>query len=59
MQSEPGLWHGSWRQDSLDGEMVASEGLAYVWEETETWSSLLKTFRNGFHLSRSDSKTWL
>jgi hypothetical protein len=33
MQSEPGFWQDSWRDDVLELGLAASGGLAFVWEE--------------------------
>ena len=34
MQSEPGFWQESWREDVLERGIEASEGLSFVWEES-------------------------
>jgi predicted N-acetyltransferase YhbS len=33
MQSEPGFWHDSWRNDVLERGLAAADGLAFVWDE--------------------------
>jgi len=32
MQSEPGFWHGSWRENILADALDSAGGLAFVWE---------------------------
>lgn len=34
IKSVPGLWHVEWRDDALERAIRASDGLAFVWEET-------------------------
>ncbi len=33
MQSEPGFWQASWRNDAVERGLASSSGLALVWEE--------------------------
>jgi predicted N-acetyltransferase YhbS len=33
MRSEPGFWHESWRNDTLERVLAAADGLAFVWED--------------------------
>lgn len=34
MQFEPGFWQASWREDVVELGLAASDGLAFVWDES-------------------------
>jgi ribosomal protein S18 acetylase RimI-like enzyme len=49
IQSIPGVWHESWRDDVLERGIAAADGLAFVWEEWPQIVGFICAHDVGFH----------